>query len=58
MSMSEREIVIEIDKRNVGVQQQMASLVHTRYAIIEDLLKMSDHEIDALYNQMRAEQDS
>lgn len=55
------DIKVKLDQlglREIGIQQQISSLVHTKYAVLDDLLVMTDAEVDALYNQMRAEQDS
>ncbi|EED2247491.1 TPA: hypothetical protein RD852_000716 [Listeria monocytogenes] len=47
-----------MSKRRIGVQHQIASLVHTEKFNLQETLNMTDEEIEVAYNDMRMELDS
>lgn len=58
-SADERKNLLEqLSKRRIGVQHQIASLVHTEKFNLQETLNMTDEEIEVAYNDMRMELDS
>ncbi|MBC1524137.1 hypothetical protein HB884_07945 [Listeria booriae] len=46
-----------ISSRRMGVQHMISSLLHTEYMTADEVMELDDEEIEACYNQMRAESD-
>ncbi|EHL5044631.1 hypothetical protein OOT62_000824 [Listeria monocytogenes] len=58
MQTIEKELLQQLSERNIEVQHQIASLVHTEKCTLLEALKMTDTEIDSTFNEMRMELDS
>ncbi|MBF2345407.1 hypothetical protein IA806_02365 [Listeria seeligeri] len=58
MQMNEKNLLDQLSKKRIGVQHQIASLVHTEKFKLQDALDMTDEEVEAAYNDMRMELDS
>ncbi|AAY53165.1 hypothetical protein PW107_000070 [Listeria monocytogenes] len=58
MQTIEKELLQQLSERRIGVQHQIASLVHTEKCTLLEALKMTDKEIDSTFNEMRMELDS
>lgn len=58
MRMNEKNLLNQLSKRRIGVQHQIASLVHTEKCTLKEALNMTDKEVEAAYNDMRMELDS
>ncbi|WP_270995654.1 hypothetical protein [Listeria seeligeri] len=58
MQMNEKNLLDQLSKRRIGVQHQIASLVHTEKFNLQETLNMTDEEIEVAYNDMRMELDS
>lgn len=54
----EKNLLEQLSKRRIGVQHQIASLVHTEKFNLQETLNMTDEEIEVAYNDMRMELDS
>ncbi|EIN2945701.1 hypothetical protein WKM37_000070 [Listeria monocytogenes] len=58
MQTKEKNLLEQLSKRRIGVQHQIASLVHTEKFNLQETLNMTDEEIEVAYNDMRMELDS
>ncbi|MBC1516850.1 hypothetical protein [Listeria immobilis] len=58
MQTKEKELLQQLSERRIGVQHQIASLVHTEKFKLQEALNMTDEEVEAEYNEMRMELDS
>ncbi|WP_239256662.1 hypothetical protein [Listeria ilorinensis] len=58
MEQHDKALLEKLENRKMGTRHRIASLIHTNYAELSELLELSDEEIHAAYNEMRAEQDS
>ncbi|MBC1722275.1 hypothetical protein [Listeria seeligeri] len=58
MQTKEKELLQQLSERRIGVQHQIASLVHTEKFNLQETLNMTDEEIEVAYNDMRMELDS
>ncbi|HEM0758256.1 TPA: hypothetical protein U0U85_002297 [Listeria monocytogenes] len=58
MQTKEKELLQQLSERRIGVQHQIASLVHTEKCTLQEALNMTDAEVEAAYNDMRMELDS
>ncbi|EKK0787441.1 hypothetical protein PJ944_002317 [Listeria monocytogenes] len=58
MQTKEKELLKQLSERRIGVQHQIASLVHTEKFNLQETLNMTDEEIEVAYNDMRMELDS
>ncbi|EHU8535122.1 hypothetical protein KZR37_002885 [Listeria monocytogenes] len=58
MQTKEKELLKQLSERRIGVQHQIASLVHTEKFNLQETLNMTDEEVEAEYNEMRMELDS
>lgn len=58
MQTKEKELLKQLSERRIGVQHQIASLVHTEKFNLQEMLNMTDEEIEVAYNDMRMELDS
>ncbi|EMK2904565.1 hypothetical protein V8U55_002557 [Listeria monocytogenes] len=58
MQTKEKELLKQLSERRIGVQHQIASLVHTEKFNLQEILNMTDEEVEAEYNEMRMELDS
>ncbi|EJT8453854.1 hypothetical protein V5420_001643 [Listeria monocytogenes] len=58
MQTIEEELLQRLSERRIGVQHQIASLVHTEKCTLQEALNMTDTEVDSAFNEMRMELDS
>ncbi len=54
----EKNLLEQLSKRRIGVQHQIASLVHTEKCTLKEALNMTDEEVESTFNDMRMELDS
>ncbi|EIW8453863.1 hypothetical protein NXN89_001438 [Listeria monocytogenes] len=58
MRKNEQDLLNQLSKRRIGIQHQIASLVHTEKCTLLEALKMTDTEVESTFNEMRMELDS
>ncbi|HFL0606082.1 TPA: hypothetical protein ACGX6L_002161 [Listeria monocytogenes] len=58
MQTKEKELLQQLSERRIGVQHQIASLVHTEKCTLKEALNMTDEEVESTFNDMRMELDS
>ncbi|AGR02961.1 hypothetical protein K3V87_14365 [Listeria monocytogenes] len=53
MRKNEQDLLNQLSKRRIGIQHQIASLLHTEKCSLKEALAMTDKEIESAYNEMR-----